>query len=245
MQIIPINNAVVYSFSTEQTAFPAALVLDSHAHALWKPSATSGTITLNVTGPGNALCIYNILCDSLTVTVKSAINGGGSTIKTETKTMTVTNDYESRNITRYWMDYAEQAGDHSVVVSLSVSTGYPQIGIIFVGRSPAYFRSLVYGMSQDVDDSSIISDLDAGYRNIKAQNKRDSVSHNVKTTNAEEYHALLRLLTGSSPGPVPLNWSEGSAQKDEYISYGILSGVKGSIPAWQWYTLSFSLSEFI
>jgi len=236
MKIIFDNIIEAVSATNEDANFPAQNIIEVHSKKRFKAIAHSSTITLTMGGGSNALTLYNIQADSITLTgdVNDSLN------------LVHDDGYGVYNATSAIFEYSEIATTHTIDVELSAASNDVALGIAFGGK--AYeFTNPQWGLGNENRSHSIIYDLDNGFEYIFQRNLSEMPSFSFNLSNRTEYWNLLRLLKNSYPNPIICKADKMNTDEEHnLIWYARLeSEPKGTLSTFGSYKISFGLKEFL
>lgn len=233
MKIIFYNIIEAVSATNEDASFLAENILEAHSKKRFKSTTHSSTITLTMGGGSNALALYNIQADDITLSgdVSDSVN-------------LVHNDgYGEYQATSAFFEYNEIAATHTINVELSAESNDVALGIAFGGK--AYnFTNPRWGMTNNSTSHSIIYDLDNGFEYIFQRNLSETPALDFALSTETEYWNLLRLLKNSYPNPILVKIDE--MESHNLIWYARLEDTpKGSLSTFGHYTINFNIKEFL
>ena len=253
MIIIPNDLIEEAEADSEDPEFLVSNLLDNHSRKTWAAAngVTSATINIKNIGPtADALMLYYLVGDSVTVTIYNQTNLAGSIIAGPTTTDLLVNDsYYSDTvlIPAVWTTYTSPGVAHSAKIEISRTGDEPEIGRAFAGKRWTLSKNPKWGLGNNPDDHSIIYDLDNGYEYIYKRNVRKVRSGTLELIGnpATEYHTFLHMMEQIGPNPVAVLMAEGISPIYRYLMYGRFDGVKGTEASYNLSTINFTLKEFL
>jgi len=236
MKILCDNIIEETSATNEDSNFPIQNILESHSRKRFKSTSHSSVITLTMGGGSNALCLYNVQADSISLS--------GSVV--ESINLVRDDGYGAYNATSVFFEYATIATTHTINVTLSATSNVVACGIAFGGK--AYdFRNPDWGLGNDSVSHSVIYDLDNGFEYIFKRNMSETPNISFRTPDKAEYWNLLRLLKTTYPNPIVVKID--SLEENEQhngIWYARLNAEpKATMSSFNDYSISFGLKEFL
>ena len=253
MIIIPEDLIEEIESSSEDTEFPAVNMTDDHSRKVWAAanSITSATISINNIGSASdALMLYYLIGDSVTITVYDAIDLGGSIIAGPTVTDLLETDSHYTNevqIPGVWTTYTSPGAAHSAKVEISRTGDEPEIGRAFAGKRWKISTNPKWGLGRTPEDHSIIYDLDNGYEYIYKRNIRRIRSGSLELVGnpPTEYFTFLHMIDQIGPTPVPVLMAQNATPVYQYLIYARFANVKGTEATYNTSTINFTLKEFL
>jgi hypothetical protein len=224
------------SATNEDANFPAQNVLEIHSKKRFKATTHSSTVTLTMGGGSNALALYNIQADSITLT--GDINDSLSLVHND--------GYGEYKAMAAFFAYSEIATTHTINVELTAASNDIALGIAFGGKAFG-FTNPQWGLGNGSKSHSIIYDLDNGFEYIFKRNLSEMPTFSFQISSRTEYWNLLRLLKARYPNPIICKADDmETAEEHNLIWYGRLdSEPKGTLSTFGSYNVSFGLKEFL
>lgn len=253
MIIIPYDLIEETEADSEDAEFPVVNMADNHCRKAWATARgiPSATVKLKTIGPAaNALSLYYLRGDSVTITVYDAPNWGGSVIYGPTvHDLLETDSYFTNEVQvpGVWVEYPGPGVPHSAKIEIIRTGAEPEIGRVFAGKKWQISTNPKWGFGNSPEDNSIIYDLDNGFEFIYQRNIRRVYSGNLELRGnpPTEYHTFMHLTELLGPTPVPILMAQNVTPISQYVFYGRIAGVKGTEAKYNLSTVSFTLKEFL
>jgi len=190
--------------------YPDDNVLDNHPKKVWKATSKDAQMKLTCTGATNAVALFNVTADKITITVKNAA---------ETATLVAAQEFDLKgtdtylefiqdlgeNWTQLWYDYGYQSDPIVVIIDFEAAAGeIVEAGVIRCGLA-IDFLDPGFQLQEGLKDYSIVKQLNNGAIYIR---KRDTVRSFAGTVTMErdrEFYFLVRDIV-QAVGPQPLAW---------------------------------------
>ena len=253
MVIIPDDLIEEIESNSEDAEFLATNMLNDHSRKTWAAAnaATSAIINVKTIGAtADALMLYYLLGDSVTVTIYNQTNLGGAIIAGPTVTdLLETDSYYSNavQIPGVWTPYTSPGVPHSAKVEISRTGDEPEIGRAFGGKRWTLSQNPRYGLGRSPEDHSVVYDLDNGYEYVYKRNiqKIRNGTFDVTGQPPTEYFTFLHMMELIGPNPVAVLMASDITPIYEYLMYGRFMDVSGTEGTYNLSTINFTLKEFL
>ena len=253
MVIIPDDLIEEIESTSENTEFLATNMLDDHSRKTWGAASSATTATINVKTIGataDALMLYYLLGDSVTVTIYNQTNLGGAIIAGPTVTdLLETDSYYSNavQIPGVWTTYTSPGVPHSAKIEISRTGDEPEIGRAYGGKRWTISKNPQWGLDRSPEDHSVIYDLDNGYEYIYKRNTRRIFNGSLELIGnpPTEYFTFLHMMEQLGPNPVSVLMASDVTPEYRYLMYGRFADIKATEGTYNLSTINFTLKEFL
>lgn len=253
MIILPSDLIEEIEASSEDAEFLAVNMLDDHSRKVWTSanSVTSATINVKtISAAADALMLYYLLGDSVTITVYDQTNLAGSIIYGPTAhDLLETDSYytDDVQIPGVWITYTSPGVAHSAKLEITRTGDEPEIGRVFAGKRWTLSTNPKWGMGRNPEDFSVVYDLDNGYEYIYKRNIRKVRSGSLELVGnpATEYFTFLHMMQRIGPNPVAVLTVQNVTPIYQYLLYGRFADIKGTEASYNISTINFTLKEFL
>lgn len=253
MIILPSDLIEEIESNSEDTEFPAINMLDDHSRKVWAAAnaATSAIINIKTIGAAaNALMLYYLIGDSVTVTVYNQTNLAGSVIYGPTAhDLLETDSYYTNDVQvpGVWLTYTSPGVAHSAKIEISRTGDEPEIGRAFAGKQWVLSKNPQWGLGRSPEDFSIVYDLDNGYEYVYKRNIRRIMGGVLELVGnpATEYHTFMHMIRRIGPNPVAVLMAQNVTPVYQYLMYGRFADVSGTEASYNISTINFTLKEFL
>lgn len=253
MVIIPEDLIEEIEADSEDSEFPAVNIVEEHSRNVWAAadSVTSAIINIkNIGAAADALLLYYLIGDSVTVTIYNATNLGGSIIAGPTVTdLLETDSYYSNEvqIPGVWAPYASPGVPHSAKVEISRTGDEPEIGRAYAGKRWTISKNPEWGIGRNPEDHSVVYDLDNGFEYAYKRNWRkiwDGVLQ-LRGNPPTEYFTFLHMMEQIGSTPVAVLMVQNATPIYRYIMYGGFRNIAGVQGKYNSSRINFTLKEFL
>ena len=253
MIIIPDDLIEEIEADSEDSEFLVTNMLDDHSRKVW--SAANGTMSAEIniktiSAAANALMLYYLIGDSVTVTVYNQTNLAGSAIYGPTAhDLLETDSYytDGVQIPGVWVTYTSPGVPHSAKLEISRTGDEPEIGRAFAGKKWDIGKNPQWGISRSPEDHSVVYDLDNGYEYIYKRNIRRIFdgSLELRGNPPTDYFTFLHMMEQIGPNPVAVLMAGDVTPIYRYLMYGRFTGIKATEGSYNLSTINFTLKEFL
>ena len=241
MKVIHTDNITSVSASGENADFPASNAITDYRTQLWKAGST-GTQYLEFSimgvdsGKTMALAVINTNAVRVDVTVTTL----NSTIIVDAESYYTEGDF---NIVDLWADYPAQEETHIIKLEFVPDTGeIAQCGAVCVGES-LEFLNPKYGLSENLEDKSILKKLDTGEIYYKKRDLARVFSGSVEIRRNDKFYEFL-YTTIRANGRIPMAWLLADDLEDRrWVVFGRPDMPSGSHQYFDFSNISFKIEE--
>jgi len=209
MKVIYPNSVTAATADERAATFPASNMTNLHPKKIWKATSKDATFKLTVSDRANALALFNIYTDTLTVTVKN---------DAETETLWGPETYNLKGIdtifelitdegdqwVSLWVDYDYQAVAHKIICECTLATGVVYAGVAQAGYAYS-FADPQLGLTESLKDYSVVKELNNGAIYTRKRDVVDVYSGTLWVERDAEFYRFMKTVAKNT-GPQPLAW---------------------------------------
>lgn len=227
----------VYKSATaisRDVAWDSATSWDGLTHWASTATATLPYLSATVTGPSSGIAIINTNADEVHVVVTDI---DASTVLDAKYSPS---DYASD----LWIEYDRQVYTHTVKLTfLPPSGSVVEVGCLRIG-TVMEFPNPVYGLSENMVDTSIIHELNNGAIYYKQRDIIREYSGKIEVARDTSFFRFMRTLFAAN-GQAPLAWliAEEMAEEAIWVVFGNMAVPGGSHAYFQHSDIDFTIKE--
>ena len=236
MKILYPDKITSIAASSENANYLKENISDDYRGRYWAAgTSTLATLTLGVSADSNALALSNT--NSVTVTVQINNSIGSPIYGPTAHTMDSTRP-------DLWVDYTLATGTTQAIITFSsLATAIPYCGVVRAGY--AYdFPNPQYGLSESMEDLSIVKKLNNGATYYKKRDIIRTFSGSLDVDRDTYFYVFMYTIFMNN-GQSPLFWRITDLSGQDWTLFARLNGSmpSGSHANYNNNTISFSLVE--